>query len=158
MKLYFLRHADALPGEDDAARPLSQTGKKEAQTLARFLTNTGIAFDAAFTSPLVRARQTAEIVLKICGDVSPAKLDVTEALLNETSQRAFDRWLKDLPEANKVLLVGHEPTLSERVRRLLTIASAERLRLPKGGLACVESEDRRTGCLKFFVAPKILAE
>jgi len=158
MKLYFLRHAEALPGEDDAARPLSLTGKKEAQSLGRFLKNVGVAFDAAFTSPLVRARQTAEIVLKICGEVSPAELDLTEALQNETSQKAFDRWLKELPEANKVLLVGHEPTLSERVRRLLTIASTERLRLPKGGLVCVESEDRRTGCLKFFVSPKIIAE
>src|SRR5207249_464967 len=107
----------------------------------RFLKNAGVAFDAAFTSPLVRARQTAEILLKICGDVSPAELDLTEALRNETSQKAFDRWLTELPEANKVLLVGHEPTLSERVRRLLTIASAERLRLSKGALACVESED-----------------
>ena len=158
MKLYFLRHAEALPDEDDAARPLSQTGKKEAQSLGRFLNNAGIAFDAAFTSPLVRARQTAEIVLKICGDVSPAKLELTEALRNETSQKAFDRWLGDLPETNKVLLVGHEPTLSERVRRLLTIASPERLRLPKGGLACVDSEDRRAGSLKFFVSPKIIAE
>jgi len=158
MKLYFLRHADALPDQDDAVRALSQTGKKEAQSLGRFLKNAGVAFDAAFTSPLVRARQTAEIVLKICGHISPAKLDLTEALLNETSQKAFDRWLKELPDAKKVLLVGHEPTLSERVRRLLTIASVERLTLPKGGLACVESEDRHTGCLKFFVSPKILAE
>ena len=158
MRLYFLRHAEALPGEDDAARPLSQTGKKEAQSLAHFLKNAGVAFDAGFSSPLVRARQTAEILLKICGDVSPAELALTEALQNETSQKAFDRWLKELPEANKVLLVGHEPTLSERVRRLLTIASAERLRLPKGGLVCVESEDRRTGCLRFFVSPKIIAE
>ncbi|MEO8427458.1 MAG: phosphohistidine phosphatase SixA [Verrucomicrobiota bacterium] len=158
MKLYFLRHAEALPGEDDEARPLSQTGKKEALSLGRFLKHAGIAFDAAFSSPLVRARQTAEIVLKISGDVSPAELSLTEALQIETSQKTFERWLKDLPEAKKVLLVGHEPTLSERVRRLLTIASAERLNLPKGGLVCVDSEDRRTGCLKFFVSPKILVD
>ena len=102
MKLYFLRHADALPDQDDAVRALSQTGKKEAQSLARFLKNAGVAFDAAFTSPLVRARQTAEIVLKICGHISPAKLDLTEALLNETSHKTFDRWLLKLPVCRAV--------------------------------------------------------
>src|SRR5919198_3484467 len=99
MKLYFLRHADALEGTDDAARPLSAHGKKEAREVGRFLKRAGIEFDAAYSSPLIRARQTAEIVLDFCGSAS---LEIAEALLNETSQSQFGKWLKDLPEARHV--------------------------------------------------------
>ena len=47
MKLYFLRHAEALDGKDDAGRPLSPHGKKEARKVGRFLKGAGIEFDDA---------------------------------------------------------------------------------------------------------------
>ena len=47
MRLYFLRHAAALDGMDDALRPLSATGRQQARTLARFLRRSGITFDLA---------------------------------------------------------------------------------------------------------------
>jgi len=153
MKLYFLRHAEALDGADDAARPLSPRGKKEAREVARFLKQAGIEFDAAFTSPLVRAKQTAEVVLDVCGST---KLDVTSALLNEASEATFAEWLKGIPEAKHVCLVGHAPTLAERVRRLLGVEAPETFKMPKGGLACLETENRRTAALKFFITPKVL--
>jgi len=153
MKLYFLRHADALDGVDDAARPLSPQGKNEARAVGRFLKRAGIEFDAAYSSPLVRAKQTAEIVLELCG---AAKLELADALMNETSAARFDAWLKDLPTAKRVLLAGHAPSLAERVRHLLGITMAESLNLPKAGLACLETEDRRRAALKFFITPKLL--
>jgi len=70
MKLYFLRHAEAQDGTDDGARALTAHGKKEAREVGRFLKRAGIEFDAAYSSPLVRARQTAEIVLEICGSAA----------------------------------------------------------------------------------------
>ena len=79
MKLYFLRHAEALDGKDDAGRPLSPHGKKEAREVGRFLKGAGIEFDAAYSSPLVRAKQTAKIVLEVCGS---AELEIADALLN----------------------------------------------------------------------------
>src|SRR5580765_8306658 len=91
MKLYFLRHADAHDGIDDAARPLSPHGKKEAKMIGQFLKQAGIGFDAAYSSPLVRARQTAEIVLNVCGSTG---LELTDSLLNETSEAEFEKWLK----------------------------------------------------------------
>ena len=153
MKLYFLRHADALDGADDAARPLSPHGRKEALELGRFLKRAGIEFEAAYSSPLVRAKETAEIVLDVCGS---AKLDLTAALLNETSDAVFDKWLKGIPDAKHVCLVGHMPSLAQRVRDLLGITATDALRLPKGALACLETENRRTAALKFFVTPKLL--
>src|SRR5258707_283886 len=118
MKLYFLRHADALDGADDAARPLSPHGRKQALEVGRFLKRAGSAFDAAYSSPLVRAKETAEIILDVCGST---KLDLTAALLNETSDANFDEWLKGIPEARHICLVGHAPSLAQWVRQLLGI-------------------------------------
>ena len=59
-------------------------------------------------------------------------------------------------EAKHALLAGHAPSLAERVRQLLGITNPETLKLPKGGLACLETEDRRAATLKFFVTPKLL--
>src|SRR5213592_2478495 len=153
MKLYFLRHADALEGIDDAARPLSPHGRKEALEVGRFLKRAGIEFDAAYSSPLIRAKETAEIVLDTCGST---KLVLTTALLNEGSEAKFDEWLKGIPDAKHVCLVGHAPSLADRVRQLLGIKATDALKLPKGALACLETENRRTAALKFLVTPKLL--
>src|ERR1051326_9139668 len=100
MKLYLMRHAEALDGADDAKRPLSDHGKKEAREVGRFLNRAAIDFGAAYTSPLVRARQTAEIVLEFCGK---ANLEITDILLNETGQPDLDQWLSGLTGVKRVL-------------------------------------------------------
>ena len=156
MKLYFLRHADALPGEDDAVRPLSPLGRKQSRKVGRFLRKADIEFDAAYSSPLVRAHQTADIVLKTLDSAPPRKLQITDALLNETSQAQFDQWLDGLPEAGRVLLVGHAPTMDERVCHLLGVNRGDLLKLPKGALVCLETDDCRGASLKFLVTPKLL--
>ena len=83
MRLYFLRHADSPPGADDAVRPLSKLGQRQAKVLADMLANAGIVFDAAYSSPLVRARETAEIILPVTNNNKRIILELTDALLNE---------------------------------------------------------------------------
>ena len=156
MKLYFLRHADALAGADDAQRPLSPTGREQARQLARFLHNSGVAFDLAFTSPLVRAQQTLAVVLAITNQSQPVQAQETPALLNETEADTFADWLVQLPDVGHVLLVGHEPTLSARVRRMLGLEREESLPLSKCAVACVKTTDQRTGTLKFLLTPRSL--
>lgn len=156
MRLYFLRHADALPGADDAVRPLSPLGRKQSRKVGRFLKKAGIEFDAAYSSPLARAKETAEILLKTLESLPPRKLQIADALLNETSQVRFDQWLKDLPEAGRVLLVGHAPTMDDRVCHLLDINREDLLKLSKGALICLETDDCRVASLKFFITPKLL--
>ncbi|MEN9575060.1 MAG: phosphohistidine phosphatase SixA [Verrucomicrobiota bacterium] len=156
MKLYFLRHADALAGVDDAQRPLSSTGREQARELARCLRRSGVIFDLAFTSPLVRAQQTLAIVLDITNEKQPLLPQETPALLNATDADAFADWLAQLPDAGHVLLVGHEPTLSARVRRMLGLEREESLPLSKGAVACVKTADQRIGTLKFLLTPKSL--
>lgn len=156
MRLYFLRHADALAGADDAARPLSPRGWKQARRMGRFLEEAGVVFDAAYSSPLVRACETAEAVLNCCGAVSVSKLKQVEVLANEATQKRFDAWLRSLPELEHVLLVGHAPTLAARVRSLLGLEDESTLDLPKGAVVCLETEDQRSASLKYFVTPKLL--
>ncbi len=153
MKLYFLRHADALDGHDDDARPLSARGQREANAIGEFLKRARIAPDAAYASPTLRTRQTVEIALKVCSEIR-GKPD--EALRNETPQDAFELWLAQLPAARHLLLVGHAPTLAERVGVLLGFKNLNALALPKAGLVCVETADRRRASLLFYVTPALL--
>jgi phosphohistidine phosphatase len=156
MKVYFLRHAAALDGADDAQRPLSPAGRSQVHQLALRLRQAGITFDLAYTSPLVRARQTLAIVLASTMGARSLPARETPALLNETDVDAFADWLAGLPDAGHLLLVGHEPTLSAHVRRLLGLKRAEALELAKGAIACVRTADRRTGALKFLLTPELL--
>ncbi len=159
MKLYFLRHADALPAERpdlDEERPLSPKGHKQAKSIAEFLSEIDVAFDMAYSSPLLRARETAEGILPITNDNVWVKLELVEELRNETSPKDFDRWLKSLPVQDHILIVGHNPSISERVSRLLGVNNAESFHMPKGGLACLKTEAGKTAALEFFVSPKML--
>jgi phosphohistidine phosphatase len=156
MKLYFLRHAAALDGADDALRPLSATGRQQARKVARLLRRSGILFDLAFTSPLVRAKQTVAITLDITNEHRSIAAQESPVLLNETDADMFADWLVRLPDVGNVLLVGHEPSLSARVRRMLGVERSAALELAKGAVACVKTADRRAGSLKFLLTPKSL--
>lgn len=154
MKLHFLRHADAVAGSDDAARALSKKGIEQCRWLGAFCKQAGLVFDAVYSSPLVRARQTAERVLESSHKESP-KVHQVEALLNETLTDEFEDWLDSLPGVKNILLVGHAPSLAERARRLLGLDNPQALELPKASLVSLKTEDRRTGILKGYITPKL---
>lgn len=149
MKLYVLRHADA--GDrgdprypDDASRPISAKGVKRTRQLANWLRLRGASFDAILSSPLVRARQTAEIVAR--------SLDLQKKL-RLTNHLAPDGTFVDLiaqieslrPHAESVLIVGHEPYLSGLISLLCTGGSSLQLDLKKGGLCRMELEAIKAG-------------
>jgi phosphohistidine phosphatase len=156
MRIYFMRHAEAADGADDHARPLTEHGRHDARKLAQFLAKSGIEFDAACASPLVRARQTAEMVLKFAASENCVPLEIADALTNSASAAEFDRWLHELAPARHLLLVGHEPSISEHVRKFVGIVRPSGFEMPKGAIACVETADRRAGVLKMFLSPKRL--
>src|SRR5438552_2201387 len=119
MRLYFLRHAHALDGQDDAARPLSPDGLKQCRKIGRFLQRAEIEFDQAYSSPLLRAVQTAQQILDLSNQPKELNLEIEESLLNEVED--FPGWLKKIPAGKAILLVGHAPSLAEHARRLLGI-------------------------------------
>src|SRR6185436_7907143 len=111
MRVYLLRHGIAEPatgGMSDFDRQLTDEGRAELDAIARGLLRLKVHPDRNLSSPLIRARQTAEAVAPV--------LDGTVELADELSSGAlfgaFQRLIHRQGAANVLLLVGHEPDFS----------------------------------------------
>jgi phosphohistidine phosphatase len=144
MKLYLLRHATASDvAPSDAERKLTREGEGEARTAGLALAELGVKPSRILTSPLVRARQTAEIAaraLKFRGDI-----ELLDELTNGTSTPALLKVLPSHSPQEEILLVGHMPSLSDHLAALIGSKSPQGLPLGKGSVACVDVEEMRPG-------------
>jgi phosphohistidine phosphatase len=156
IELHFLRHADA--GDpmawtgDDADRPLSDKGRKQADRLGRFLAGLGFAPDAIITSPKVRAAQTAEIVAEHLG----INATVDDRLAGALDLGTLDSLLDDAGDPARPVVVGHDPDFSDLVSEL---SGASSLLLRKGALARIDIDrplKPGTGTLRWLVPPDLL--
>jgi phosphohistidine phosphatase len=123
--IWLLRHAEAEDGSPDAERKLTKKGEKQARNAGKALKALGVELDACFTSPKVRAADTAKLACEA--------LDVEYALEPKLAGGPFD------PEAlaaglDEVLLVGHDPDFSMAVHD----TTGAQVRMKKGGLAGIE--------------------
>jgi phosphohistidine phosphatase len=144
MKLYLLRHGTASDvAPSDAARELTREGEEEAQIAGSALAELGVKPSHILSSPLVRARQTAEIAaqaLKVHREV-----ESVDELANGTTTPALLKALKSRSSADEILLVGHMPSLSEHLAALIGSKSPQGLPLGKGSVACVDMDELRPG-------------
>ena len=124
--IYLLRHGDAEDRlGDDAARRLTAKGERQARDAGRALAALGTDLDACLTSPKVRAAETARLACEALG------------LEPETALGLRGGGLDALALATgrgEVLMVGHEPDLSDEVARL----TGAKVKLRKGGLAVID--------------------
>jgi phosphohistidine phosphatase len=135
MRLYFLRHGiaeDREIGETDFDRKLTPEGIEEMRRSAVGMKALGLKFDAVLSSPLVRARETAEIV----GEALGLEVRLEEALASGAGMQDFARAVKGQPDKAHLLLVGHEPDFSETISALI---GGGLVRMKKGALACVDA-------------------
>ena len=114
MNIYLLRHgiAAAIGQENnfrDEQRALTPEGIEKMRQAAQGLKRLQVDFDAIATSPLIRARQTAEIVAEALKFRQP--LDEWDELVPEGAVDAVLRRLQDYTECRSVLLVGHQPSI-----------------------------------------------
>ncbi len=107
MLLYLCRHAKAAPGEPDAARELAPEGREQALALGGLLAARPDVPVLVLSSPLVRARQTAEAIARATG----APLRIEERLAPGTTAAALVAALAG--ETGPVATVGHQPDCSE---------------------------------------------
>jgi phosphohistidine phosphatase len=170
MRVYFIRHAIAVPHEapgvvDDASRELTREGITRMREQARGLARLKIAPRHIWTSPYKRAKQTAEIVAKGLGLTHAVKVLPALAPGGDFEQVMDYLTTHDAkPQAatttsDEIALVGHEPDLSEMITRLLTGMDNSIVQLKKGGAACVELEDMHTpyrGQLIWLLTPRLL--
>ena len=156
IELYFLRHAHAGDPEawtgDDAARPLSDKGEKQAERLGTFLAGVGFTPDAIISSPKLRAAQTAEIVAKHLG----IQISFDDRLAGAFEVETLETLLGDAGDPVRPVVVGHDPDFSDVLAEL---SGASRLPMPKGALARVDIERPLRaggGTLRWLVPPDLL--
>ncbi len=162
MKLYLVRHATAVDRtggliRTDAERPLTDGGKKEAQMVARSLCRLGIKADAFLYSPLVRARQTAEIFAETFARKD--SLHLCEPLAPGGTASDLYKQLKQLRRANELFLFGHEPDMSRLAQTLLWAGPELYMPFKKAGVCRIDIADEpptAPGTLKWFISPKIV--
>jgi phosphohistidine phosphatase SixA len=156
MKIFFMRHADSPAGSPDELRPISADGEMEIDAVCRWLKNLGVGFSAAYSSPLLRAKQTAGRMVAQCGEIRTEEVVPDDALMNESPMDYFSNWLNQLDHPGNVLLVGHVPSVAARVRHLLGITQAAALRFPTAGVACLDRVSPKEYELNFFITPALL--
>lgn len=159
LQLVLVRHAIAEERgpawPDDDERPLTRDGLRKWKRGARGLVSLVPQIDTLLTSPLVRTVQTAEVLAKLASP-SP-KLQLFEPLRPGTRPTAIIAALRAKSLKGTVVLVGHEPTLSELASELLRLQGP--LEFRKGGAMAVLSQGlgtRGPARLEWFLTPRVL--
>lgn len=161
MNLYILRHGLAVePGTPgygkDSDRPLIPEGERKLVQIARAMKALDLSFDLILSSPYLRARQTAEIVAKAFK--LGKSLEFSDTL---TPSGSFKKLIESLnradPAPDSVLLVGHEPYLSELISLLVSGDVGSRVVMKKAGLCKLSTESLAPGrcaVLEWLLTPK----
>ena len=154
MILYLCRHATAEePTAElaDADRALTSEGLKKFRQAARGFLTLEPVVSHIFTSPLLRARQTAEILLDgFAHKKRSVELAITKSLSTAPSLKSFLAEIAKLKSPG-VIAVGHEPTLSQWLGELC-FASPGQTQFKKGAIAAINLE-RRAGELLWLMQP-----
>jgi len=158
MRLLIVRHAIAVPHgtpevpEDE--RPLTPRGEKRFRAAARGLARICRRPDVLLSSPLVRARQTADIAAEAWGEVEVREADALAGGSFEQIAAVVNKHA----DQKLVALFGHEPDVSTVVARLLGTSASERLTFKKGGAALLEVPGKMAegGALVWYVPPRVL--
>ncbi len=110
MRLYLVRHAEAAPGDPDDLRRLTPAGRETARRVGERLAERRP--DAVLTSPLLRARETGELIARACG----LEAEPDERLAPGTNAAELTAAVEH--RGDTVVAVGHQPDCSEIVLAL----------------------------------------
>lgn len=141
MELYLIRHGIAeeqQAGIKDEERHLTKEGRQKTEKVAQRLKKLDLQFDLIVTSPLVRARQTAEILLEV--GLSSQMEESNHLAPNGHISSWLDYWLqpKNFAQNTQLAVVGHEPCLSNWAEILLWGEAKDSLVLKKAGMIGVK--------------------
>lgn len=165
MELYILRHGKAEEHSpritSDAKRRLTEVGRMEMVEVASGIATLGVQIDHIISSPLERARETAEIVKRrLQKKANSARLGIWQELMPESNILDVHSRLVGMEPDAGIMLVGHEPHLSSLVSSMvLTGDGSILMNLKKGGLVVIRGNatgDRVRGSLRSLMTPKQL--
>jgi len=158
MIVYFLRHASAghhltNPAQDEK-RPLDEQGIEQCTQMGRALAAMDVHVDAVISSPLKRATQTASLVANEIG--FDGKLQRTPALRPNAQMEAFRELLDGNAKLEAVMVVGHNPSLSQFLSLLISEGASESsVDLKKCAVARADLSGGM-GILKWVLTPKMV--
>ncbi|MGO9480575.1 MAG: phosphohistidine phosphatase SixA [Candidatus Kryptoniota bacterium] len=159
MELYLLRHGIAAEKGDaafprDADRPLTTAGVQKMRNIAKAMKGLDMSIDLILSSPFIRAKQTAEIVADAFGLDRALRFSANLAVGGDPSML-----VKEIQSENSrsILLVGHEPHLSDLVSVLISGHDGLEIVMKKGGLCKLTVEALRLGrcaTLEWLMGPR----
>jgi phosphohistidine phosphatase len=133
-QLWLLRHGEAEPHDSrsDDERRLTPRGEDQSRAAGRALAAMDVVFQAVYTSPKVRARDTAKLACEALGAEPMEHAPLREGFSADDAREL-------LHADERILIVGHEPDFSQVVHDL----TGARIDLKKGGLAGVRMDGAR---------------
>lgn len=157
MILYFLRHANAgehlINPNKDEKRALDKEGIEQCGYIGRALAALEVQVDAVVSSPLKRATQTASLVGNELG--YEGKLQMEPGLRPEAGLADFRKLLEKYARQEAIMVVGHNPNLSQFLGSVISDSGCEAsVELKKGAVAKVEMR-RTSGTLQWCLTPKL---
>jgi len=162
MKLLIVRHGQAgdreefaATGQPDDVRPLTKDGVREMNNVARALRRLLPQIDTLATSPLLRARQTAEAIAR----EYDLPIVETNALKAESPVGEFEAWARRNATGDVTAIVGHEPHLSGLVAWLIAPSGDAQVELKKAGACLLEFDalpERGAGTLRWLFTPRLI--
>jgi phosphohistidine phosphatase len=157
MIIYIVRHASAgqhlINPKKDEKRPLDADGIEQCGVVGRALAALNAQPDVIISSPLKRATQTASLIGNELGH--EGKLLLEPALRPEASFADFRRMLDKYSKHEAIMVVGHNPSVSDFLARIIAKASCQaQVDFKKGAVARVETL-RHSATLNWFFTAKI---
>jgi phosphohistidine phosphatase len=161
-ELIIMRHGIAVDRgtagyADDTKRPLTPEGQNKTRQVAKGLVRLGVEVDWIVSSPLVRAVETARLVSEELEKKVP--IDLCDALAPGGSAEALIAFLAKQGSRRRVMVVGHEPDLSDLAARLMGAGRHANLTFKKGGCCLIrfsELPPKSAGQLAWWLTPRIL--
>ncbi len=161
MDIFVLRHGEAgksIPASaKDFQRPLTESGRQKIESVGESLKQWNIKLDKVITSPLRRAKETAEEVAKVL-DIED-HIEKVDVLKPEGDRLELYKKLSKFRRQDSVLIVGHEPYLSVMIGDIIAANPNSHIALKKGGMAKIEIitfAPKISGELKWLLTPRQL--
>jgi phosphohistidine phosphatase len=158
VELFLIRHADAASAGEaditrDADRRLTEAGRTQSEALARALNRQKVNLQALVSSPLLRAKQTCEMLMQGLPSPKPA-LHILEEIGFDVRPKVIVQFLEEL-KLETVAIVGHQPGLSRFAAWLIGSKKAQ-LDMAKAGLARIQCEElaKGGGTLLWLLSPE----
>ncbi|MGB3755075.1 MAG: phosphohistidine phosphatase SixA [Rivularia sp. (in: cyanobacteria)] len=159
MELYFIRHGIAEEHTSeikDEQRSLTEQGRTKTRKVAQRLKDLDLSFDLIATSPLVRAQQTAEILVSI--GLSSQLEECSDLAFGGSTEDWVEKWLKpkNYPPSTRLALVGHQPCLSNWAEILIWGEAKNSLVLKKAGIIGIHIPPTASiigSCQMFWLTP-----